>query len=206
MKFAVLGIVVFSTCGLCAANVQWNKILPDQVSERYLSIAHRMDFPGTTSYMGSLSLSLQAESNGANEFTISVDVLNLMFVGNWAEAGCGDVVNKATMRGAGPYIVHSWVDDYECSGYAFTVNGDTDFYLMFVDTGADDMGRFYDESIYGWVSFHIAEDGALSILESAYDADGGPMIVGGGSAIPEPSNALLLLAGCAALILKRRRG
>ena len=204
MKFAVLGLAMSATYVLGAANVQWNKILPDHVSERHLSIAHRLDFPGTTSYMGSLSLSLQTESNGVNEFIVSVDVINLMFVGNWAEAECGDVANRMTMRGTGPYFVHSWVDDDECSNYTFTVNSDTDFYLMFMGTGADDMGRFYDEAIYGWVNFYISKDGDLSIMESAYDADGGPMIVGGDFSIPEPSSALLLLLGGALLVLMRR--
>ena len=97
-------------------------------------------------------------------------------------------------------------DEDDFSGYPITMTGNSDFYLMFACTEMGDNGHLRDDAVYGWVSFHIAEDGALSILESAYDADGGPMIVGGGSAIPEPSNALLLLAGCAALILKRRRG
>ena len=55
---------------------------------------------------------------------------------------------------------------------------------------------------YGWV-----ELSGTDVRASAWDLDGGPMIVGGGSALtPEPSSALLLLVGGALLALKRRRG
>ncbi len=51
----------------------------------------------------------------------------------------------------------------------------------------------------------VGTDGSLRVGASAIDLDGGPMIVGGGSAIPEPSSVLLLLAGGALLVLRRRR-
>ena len=54
---------------------------------------------------------------------------------------------------------------------------------------------------YGWV-----ELSGTDVRASAWDLDGGPMIVGGGSAIPEPSSAQLLLVCGALLALKRRRG
>ncbi len=55
---------------------------------------------------------------------------------------------------------------------------------------------------YGWV-----ELSGTDVRASAWDLDGGPMIVGGGSALtPEPSAALLLLVGGALLVLRRQRG
>ena len=59
--------------------------------------------------------------------------------------------------------------------------------------------------LYGWVEAQANENGELSSLAYAIDLDGGPMIVGGGPAIPEPSAALLLLVGGALLALRRRR-
>ena len=58
--------------------------------------------------------------------------------------------------------------------------------------------------IYGWVEISADEDGTLKLVGSAIDIDGGPMIVGSGSATPEPSSALLLLVGGALLALRRR--
>ena len=64
----------------------------------------------------------------------------------------------------------------------------------------------YSSYVYGWVEIGWGEYGNDPVvLSSAWDADGGPMIVGGGSALtPEPSAALLLLVGGALLALRRR--
>ena len=57
----------------------------------------------------------------------------------------------------------------------------------------------------GWISISYNGD-SLALTGSAFDADGGPMIVGGGSALtPEPSAALLLFVGGTLLVLRRRR-
>ena len=55
--------------------------------------------------------------------------------------------------------------------------------------------------LYGWVQFHRDEGGAVSFVTSALDLTGGGVVVG---AIPEPSSALLLLAGRVMLALRRR--
>ena len=55
---------------------------------------------------------------------------------------------------------------------------------------------------YGWMELQLNEEGILEMKNNAYNSEPfGSIVVGG---IPEPSNVLLLLAGCAALILKRR--
>ena len=192
---------------MVAASVQWNKIKSDGgdgLGGHYLRVDYRLESPQTILRSGSLSLGLESTPLNGKEFSVFCAVVNAWFAGAWAEAYYGDVVYRESFCGEGPYFMRSDEDDF--SGYPITMTGNSDFYLMFACTEMGDNGHLRDDAVYGWVSFHIAEDGALSILESAYDADGGPMIVGGGSAIPEPSNALLLLAGCAALILKRRRG
>lgn len=67
--------------------------------------------------------------------------------------------------------------------------------------------RTEDPSIvaYGWVGLQATGDGNLFVVASAIDLDGGPMIVGGGSATPEPSCGLLLLLGAGLLALRRVR-
>lgn len=61
-----------------------------------------------------------------------------------------------------------------------------------------------DVAGYGLVKFTVDSLGHLDPFETAIDLDGGPMIVGGGSAIPEPHSGLLLLVGGALLALRRR--
>ena len=56
---------------------------------------------------------------------------------------------------------------------------------------------------YGWIEMRLDNAGVVSSLRSAWDVDGDPIVVGMG-AIPEPSSALLLLAGLGLLALRRR--
>ena len=70
---------------------------------------------------------------------------------------------------------------------------------------AFEAGESPGELVYGWIAMSYNGD-SLVLTGSAWDADGGPMIVGGGSAlIPEPSAAVLLFVGGALLALRRRR-
>ena len=56
---------------------------------------------------------------------------------------------------------------------------------------------------YDWVGFVATGGGNVELLTSAIDFAGGPMIVGGGSAVPEPSGVLLVLLGLSAIALRR---
>lgn len=117
----------------------------------------------------------------------------------------GEIVDAESMRGEGlTYFYHaekgrSGID----SDYAVAPNS----YLAICVEAGTPSAPFY---AYGWAELGWDEDGyppGPTVLASAWDLDGGPMIVGGGSALtPEPSSALLLLVGGALLALKRRRG
>lgn len=119
----------------------------------------------------------------------------------------------------GAYWVHSFFGDELCSQYDYAerelladvyYTGDT------VIAGTGVSGREYlailgwalmskdgiVESVpyYGWVEIDADEK---SVIASALTADG-PLRVGTGELIPEPSSALLMVIGCAGLLLRRR--
>lgn len=81
----------------------------------------------------------------------------------------------------------------------------SDFYLVFVAEDWDDYvaGAANPHRWYGWVNLAVNADGALDLLGSDIAVYGDTLIVGGGSAIPEPSGGLLFLLGAAALALRR---
>ena len=110
----------------------------------------------------------------------------------------GDVVNEASMLGPdSTYFYRSEKGEVGIHSN-YTIPGDSNVYLAMC-TKTVTTEPYY---AYGWVEICGTE-----VLASAWDADGGPMIVGGGSALtPEPSSALLLLVGGALLALRRRRG
>ena len=58
-----------------------------------------------------------------------------------------------------------------------------------------------DDTMYGWAEVALDENGVLYAVNSMTDLTGASVIVGD---IPEPSSALLLLLGAAALSLRRR--
>ena len=114
----------------------------------------------------------------------------------------GDVVSAETMNGPGlSYFYHATEDvsGADCDGSIFT---DELIYLSFStlawENDGQGPGRYM---VYGWVAVDTNGDDVV-VTGSAWDADGGAMIVGGG-AIPEPSGGLLVLVGLLALILHR---
>ena len=118
-------------------------------------------------------------------------------------ANPGDLINETSTRHLdySQYFIHSWIDDWEGGGNEVVhIRGEENFYMAFV------LGDGYDSRYaYGWMNIGVDARGNLSLLGSAIDLDGGPMIVGGGSASPEPSGAVLLLLGAGMLGLRRQR-
>lgn len=120
----------------------------------------------------------------------------------------GDVV-EATSFSTGPYLYESHVGTYDISSdYSFKVAFDEIFYLGIAnDAWIGENSQ--DAEVYGWVALAAepTSDGlffqSLRVIGSAFDADGGGMIVGAG-AVPEPSSTILLLLGIAGIALRRK--
>lgn len=128
--------------------------------------------------------------------------------GNVVAAKQGDIVSSATTRDLdGGYLYHACIDDGGHSAEtSLTVFRYTTWtYVAFVCSDENWSSNDDPSYVYGWICLHVDDDGNISYVDSAFDLDGGPMIVGGGSAIPEPSGGLLFLLGGAALALRRRR-
>ncbi len=134
----------------------------------------------------------------------------LEFIGAWFVAVIGELVDDTIEQSLERCFIRS-----EYGGSAPVHIGDSveirknDSVYMALSVGEIDFLQdpaIVSRYLYGWVEIIVADDGTVSVGSSAIDLDGGPMIVGGGSAIPEPSSVLLLLAGGALLALRRRRG
>ena len=157
----------------------------------------------------SLSLGLEKESLGQGRYSYSASFFNLMFVGNWCQASYGDVVCADAFSNDASDIAYfsvSGEDIYVNAGSSAIAYRDEIMYLVFRCGSMDEDLKFQD-IVYGWVEYSVGRDGTLTYQHSAWDLDGGAMIVGGGSygPIPEPSGGLLVLIGFAALALRRNK-
>ena len=151
--------------------------------------------------------------SGGFEITRNDDPYTLATAVNWLGASYGDIADESTTRHKDSYFLHLFVDEtyaeMSVGGRAYTpynifVEPDSSFYMMFAVQGGSLENPRY---AYGWIEVGVDAEGNLTLLDSAADLDGGPMIVGGGAytgATPEPSAGLLLLVGVAALGLRRR--
>ena len=119
----------------------------------------------------------------------------------WALVLYGDIVSEATFNSF--TAIEDFYSNDLHSGGTLIENPD-DFYMAFkaseVLVGTDDYeaGRTW----YGWVHVSVDENLEMTLLGEGINLSGGAVTVG---AIPEPSSALLLLAGGALLALRRRR-
>ena len=151
----------------------------------------------------------------------ATDMVVPEFLGNWVVSSPGNIVNETTTRHLNNYLYHAYIDNtYQntgqpavigtddgplVSGGSVSIRKDSDVYLAFAVESMGIIEGKEPEIYYGWLQLLVGTDGQVSVGASAIDLDGGPMIVGGGSAIPEPSTALLLFVGGALLALRRRR-
>lgn len=194
--FLLVVIIVLLSSVAQSATVVWDSLDVWRASQCYLE--------SDLGYPRSLSLGLEKTSLGKGTYSYRANMINLMFVGNWIQAYAGDIVSDLSFANDGSDMVYT--ESYEdCFVVSFGVSAVADvqecLYLAF-KCGCVDPQMEVVEPVYGWVSFDVDRDGSLVYTHSAWDLDGGAMIVGGG-AVPEPSSAVLLLFGCVVLLLRR---
>ena len=117
------------------------------------------------------------------------------------EMSVGDIVNSMTMAATSEgffYHTDMYIDEMH-SDYSIDTTGRDSVYLAFLTIAYDDNLVPYD--IFGWVEIGVS--GLEPVVRgSAWDVDGGAMIVGAGAA-PEPTSAMLILLGLTLLVIAR---
>ena len=207
-RIVLLLVMLFMAHVAESANVLWNKV----------SLVRTLDDPNV------FSLAWVDTKWGAFNFVVYCDyasgTLTPMHIQNGTdgvlyEASYGSIVNDVTSSEADPIFAGQDATG-EPVGTPTPLTGVSSMYggaryLAFalnkyegaVIDWVDGQPSVAPDVVFGWVSIG-EEDGVPVALRSAIDLDGGPMIVGGDSAIPEPSSASLLLVGGALLALRRR--
>lgn len=121
---------------------------------------------------------------------------NLVYAGTFVLANPGDEISESYIKSRGKYFAWAQYNNPDVfTDYQIMLERDKTVYLGFSAYEAVD-----DWLRYGWIEIGLNDRGTLEVLSSAWDIDGGPVVVG---MIPEPSQILMYLLGIAAFALKR---
>ena len=183
-------LAVISACSSLSAfsaNVLWDQadIYDEGMDGQY----HRYTFGGPYLQLLALDMSTGLELHAIAES-------NLQSANTFALASVGDNVNDSYIENKGVWFAYAryGVEHYDDAHSDYTIIlQDEPVYLAFRYEGAT-------SSSYGWAEIGFDTSGNLAVLHSAWDLDGGSLVVG---AIPEPSSVLLLSLGLALLSLRR---
>ena len=199
----VLVICVLSFWACHATNVRWNDI--EHWDNPGMEQTLFKEFNG----MYALLVQLFVEDVSSVDVKVNISCQHWVTAQNWFVMNKGDMVNDATTRfqEEDKYLIrHEMGDGANIDNGTFYMENNTSLYLAFVCSDIP-YGVSQPPYVYGWIELEVNNEGNIVINSSAYDLDGGPMIVGGGAwegDIPEPSGGILFLLGAAALGLRRR--
>lgn len=201
--------VFFMSLELYSASVEWNTMRTYSWTIWGDDVTWELSFDQSSKLDSLCEFTLSPSGNGSLWRMVADSALSGCWTGMRVERmDAGSVVSKGTIgRNGFFYETHAGGGDLEMrSDYDIYASEGEPIYLgIAVDSEVCMLedGSFYSSPVYGWAGLMVA-DGEVHVLGSAFDLDGGGMIVGGG-AIPEPSSATLLLVGLAGLCLKRKR-
>ena len=201
------------------ANVLWNQVGVDSIQDQYDN--HYWIGFGSSGWVGNahvgarLTMGAGIPGRPVKSVSVGIDLVIEGSMGTWALVSEGDILDAAFFESMADPLARKTTAQYtqNMTGVTFTDS----FYLGVqaetVNTdGLDDWYGDYTDSriytgeyVYGWIELSSDSDGKAFVVSSAFDADGGPMIVGGGLAVPEPTSGLLLLVGGSLLALRSRR-
>lgn len=198
-EFVMLGCVVACSWVAYSAQVLWDAFETIPGTSAWLPEIHLWKSNGEANYsIEMIYLFTQNELDGGWTFKIE----DITHSGVVYEAPKGSVVNQGSATSS-PSVLASRGDGAMPREQWKTISGNEaeTFYLAI--TGNNSPFDAQVITVYGWLEFEVTDAGGIQLLHSAIDLDGGPMIVGGGSAIPEPSSGLLFLMGALYLIMRR---
>ena len=189
-------------CVLSGANVQWNYL--DEMEMDWIYSVHEHADGSLSGVMSIIwpyvdmdgpieenSITLLARTHTYMEFGSMICVAN-----------AGDIASVESIEAKGSYLYYGQPttnpEDNARADYPITLERGESVYLEFI--------AMYDSipgKEVGWFELAYDMDGNLSVVRSAIDTDGDPLVVG--YIIPEPTGGTLLLLGAAALLLRRRK-
>ena len=210
MRFYVLAVVFLLFIETQAAYIEWGGV--QQGGFCYVEDSYFVHGAGlvckdaTGWWLFQATVGIQVEALAGDYYRLSFYNEGNYVSQNWLLSEKGGIVHHGTTTELADeqYLVAYGIDDYRHIGPTeVIVQPDTIMFLAFI---CKEDGLTPTNFIYGWVELGIDSDGNVIAIDSAYNLDGGPMVVGGGAwegGIPEPSGGVLFLLGAAALGLRR---
>ena len=195
-------IVLVALCA-DAANIRWDFVTASQQPPSQTRLETTV-VPGVNF---SLLFDAQSDGSGVRIYNVACNLATLITFTSMVVGDTVSAMNFGDDRGSLFSSVYSGATG------EMSVSKNVPFYLGFqvyelVDVQDPITGLYVDIArgidYYGWLGFVATGGSDVELLTSAIDLAGGPMIIGGGSAIPEPSGGMLALLGLSVLALRRR--
>ena len=196
MKHVIILITLFVSPFLFASSVEWNCFTSVNISG-YQTVG----YVGNSAYTDT-SISLLISASGGKAFVSESGYTSLVSFSSWTVAYAGEIIAASMFEDESRRYLYR---TDASSGDVIELNASHDSLYLAIETQTWKDEYFYvkDKIAYAWVELEISE-GEISVVDSAFNFDGGAMYVGGG-AVPEPMGGMLLLLGFATMMLKRKK-